>query len=53
MGGVGGAEDIHVIRDLPNIFNVNCDLHIFSTWNVIGGTSVKRDVSFIIYVICD
>ena len=25
----GGAAVIHVIRDLPNIFNVNCDLHIF------------------------
>ena len=27
----GGAGGIHVISDLPNIFNVNCDLHIFST----------------------
>ena len=25
----GGAGVIHVIRDLPNICNVNCDLHIF------------------------
>ena len=31
----GGAGIIHVIRNLPNIFNVNCDLHFFflrETW---------------------
>ena len=34
----GKACVIHAIRDLPNIFNVNCDLHIFSMWNVIHET---------------
>ena len=27
IGEREGAGVIHVIRDLPNIFNVNCDLH--------------------------
>ena len=38
LGGGGGAGVIHVIRDLPNIFNVNCDLHwwyLRETWCVI------------------
>ena len=39
-----GKQERHVIRDLPNIFNVNCDLHIYlyvkRDW---GYTSVKHD----------
>ena len=52
-GGGGGAGVIHVIRDLPNMSSWNVIYIFVSTWNVIGGTSVKRDVSFIICVVRD
>ena len=28
LEGGGGGRGIHMVRDLPNIFHVNCDLHI-------------------------
>ena len=50
MGG-GGAGVIHVIRDLPNIFNVNFDLHIF--FNVKRDWGYLRETWCVIYYLRD